>query len=306
MRIIPFAVWMALLLVPSASLPEPPDPIQSEVDTTQTILEIFPSETDPAIRRFNEAHVVILDPVATASAQLVVFMPGTKGRPRNAIDLLRVVAHQGYRAIGLEYDDEPAVVLVCPNNPNETCSEDFRRGRIYGDDAKSVASTPRAETIVNRLVKLLIYLDQRFPDAHWSNYFGNGEPVWSTMVVSGLSQGAGMAAFIAKEKPVARVVLFSSPWDYSDRTHSLAPWIGAQSVTPPDRWFAEYHAKENTAPQIALAYKLLRIPPDHVLIFNLEIPPAMRSTGHGNPFHGSTIRLLDYEPEWRILFGHSP
>ena len=114
-----------------------------------------------------------------------------------------------------------------------------------------------------------------------------------------------MAAFIAKEKSVARVVLFSSPWDYTSRMRSLAPWIAMPSVTPPDRWYAEYHAKEKTAGMIAAAYKVLRIPTEHVQIFTLGLPPGM---GHSseNPFHGSTIRVAGYETQWRELYGHSP
>ena len=78
------------------------------------MLQILPSDTDPAIVHFNEPHVVILDSGAAPAAELVVFMPGTKGKPRNAITLLKVVASQGYRTIGLEYNDDPAVVQVCP------------------------------------------------------------------------------------------------------------------------------------------------------------------------------------------------
>jgi len=39
-------------------------------------------------------------------------------------------------------------------------------------------------------------------------------PKWGRIVLAGQSQGAGMAAFIAKRQAAARVILFSSPWDF--------------------------------------------------------------------------------------------
>jgi hypothetical protein len=159
-----------------------------------------------------------------------------------------------------------------------------------------------AESIVNRLVKLLEYLDRHYPGDNWGSYLQSGAPDWSRIVVSGLSQGAGMAAYIAKRESVARVVLFSSPWDFFGPAKTPAPWLSEPSATPSNRWFAEYHRRENTAALIARAYSVLQIPPQNVRIFDLPT--------HGehsrNPYHGSTIRVPAYEPQWRFLFGHSP
>jgi predicted esterase len=266
--------------------------------------EILPSETDPSITRFNEPSLVVFDEETPADSPLVVFMPGTGGKPGNAMRLLRVVAAQGYRVIGLEYNDEPAVVQVCPRNPDPACSANFRARRIFGINGRSPVENTQAETIVNRLVKLLGYLQEHDEARHWDGYLLDGEPNWNRIVVSGLSQGAGMAAYIAKHKLVARVVLFSSPWDYV-RASQLAPWIGEPSATPPDRWFAEYHRRENTAALLAHSYRTLQIPPDHIRIFDLDLPKDMKTTSD-NPYHGSTIRIPDYASEWQFLFGKSP
>jgi hypothetical protein len=268
-------------------------------------LEILPSDTDPSITRFNAPNVVVFDAEAPADSPLVVFMPGTDGKPGHAMQLLRVVGAQGYRVIGLEYDDDPAVVQVCPRNPDPSCSANFRAHRIFGGNARSPVENSQAETIVNRLVKLLGYLQQHDAAQHWDGYLLDGEPNWSRIVVSGLSQGAGMAAYIAKHKLVARVVLFSSPWDFVRASQQLAPWIGEPSATPPDRWFAEYHRRENTAALLARSYRALQIPADHIRIFDLDLPKDMK-TKSDNPYHGSTIRVSGYEPEWQFLFGKFP
>ena len=269
------------------------------------VYEIKPSAADSSIHRFDEPNVVVVDRSRSTASQLVVFMPGTDGKPRNAMRLLQVVASQGYRTIGLEYNDSPAVIQVCPKKP-PSCSGDFRRKRIFGDDVSSIVDNTRAESIVNRLTKLLRYLDQIHPGDGWSYYLHGETPDWSRIVVSGLSQGAGMAAYIAQRESVARVVLFSSPWDYSLESRSLAPWIGESSVTPPERWFAEYHRRENTAKLIAQAYGVLQIPADHIRVFDLDL--ASKHAGHhsDNPYHGSTVQVTGYEPEWRFLFGSSP
>jgi hypothetical protein len=74
---------------------------------------------------------------------LFLYLPGTDGRPEGDVHLLNVATEQGYRAIGLEYNDAPAVAEVCPRNPARTCSDDFRRTRIYGDKTSNVVRTSR-------------------------------------------------------------------------------------------------------------------------------------------------------------------
>jgi hypothetical protein len=269
------------------------------------IQEILPSETDPAIIDFNEPNYVVVDEEVPSEAQLVVFMPGTDGKPANAAKFLRIVATFGYRVIGLEYNDEPAVVQVCPKSPFASCSGDFREQRIFGDNTRSIVKNVQAETIVNRLTKLLAYLQEHDASKHWDAYLLDGQPNWNRIVVSGLSQGAGMAAYIAKKRAVARVVLFSSPWDFQRSSQKSAPWLVEPSATPPERWFAEFHRRENTAALIARAYQALQIPRDHIRVFDLDLPREMKFKSD-NPFHVSTIKVPAYATEWEFLFGHSP
>ena len=153
--------------------------------------------------------------------------------------------------------------------------------RIYGNRAlgdAAVDNTP-AESIVNRLVKLLQYVDGNHPDGGWGSYLENGAPNWQRIAVCGQSQGAGMAAFIAKEHEVARVILFSSPWDFVEAggRRELAPWLALPSKTPPDRWFGGYHARENMADLLARSYAELKIPRDHIRIFNEDLPARLQS-----------------------------
>lgn len=296
----PHAMLAALLLLCGAATAKDASPASGQITLT-----VKPSQTDAAIQRFDEPHYVAFNGKASDKANLVVFMPGTQGMPSNLVPLLRAVADMGYQVIGLQYNNSPAVVQICKPNPDPECSGDFRQERIFGDDASPVIDNTAAESIVHRLTALLRHLDQRHPNQHWRQYLEGNAPNWSRIVVSGLSQGAGMAAYIAKKKPVARVVLFSSPWDFygiNDKKGKLAPWLLESSATPPERWFAAYHRREATAALLAKSYMALKIPEAHVRVFDAELSNGAAASKNPNPFHGDGVRNPVYATDWSFLF----
>jgi len=267
--------------------------------------EIQPSSIDQGVLAF-DAPSVVMPNTAVRGAPLVLFLTGTGGKPANARDFLKVIAGQGYPVIALEYDDEPAVAQVCPQNPDADCSEAFRRMRVDGPNANgpgtSPVTNPPNEAITVRLGTLLTSLTQTKPGEGWDYYLDGDQVRWDRVVVSGLSQGAGMAAYIAKHHAVARVVLFSSPWDATSPDHVPAPWLMKPSATPMDRWFAEYNARENTVGLIKNAYDALQIPPDHIRVFSRDLPAGFRGNSP-NPYHVITIRDPAYVADWRAMFG---
>jgi hypothetical protein len=271
---------------------------------------VTPQETDPALRRFNTPHYVVFD--RTGAPSLLLFLTGTRANPASVSEFLIVAAAQGYRAVSLSYNDVPAIIAVCPQDPDPGCSAKVREKRIFGNDVTRRINDTPAESIVNRLVKLLMRLDRDHPSEGWGDYLDSGGLRWERIAVGGHSQGAGMAAFIAQRKRVARVILFSSPWDFYGRERQLAPWVlTGPGATPADLWFAAYHQKESTAALIASAYKALRIPGTNIRVFTLE---PDRFAGD-NPYHlsvvgnGTTPRdgrgLPSYADDWRFLLGSS-
>jgi len=269
-----------------------------------TAEHVLPSQADPRIHQFDLPNLILSRGKADKGAPLAIFLSGTGGRPDNSFRLLQVVAEQGYRVIGLSYDDTPAVVQLCTRDPDPDCSVKFREVRTFGGSGGPVAN-PENEAIVPRLVALLRYLDKEHPDAGWGDYLdASGQPAWGRILVSGLSQGAGMAALIAKRYPIYRVVLFSSPWDTWGQDRRPAPWLSSRSATPPERWWAERHAREKTTDLIAAAYRALRIPKDQILIFKGSLPPG-RDDAEGNPYHASTAHLPQYADQWRLMYGRA-
>ncbi len=276
-----------------------------------TVYTIPPKATNPLVSRFLKNDYVMYLRSASPQANLLVFMPGTFGQPANVQFSLATAAAAGYRAIGLEYNDVPAVAQACESDRDTTCSQRFREKRIYVNGvAEDIDDTPD-ESILNRLTTLLIYLSVAHPKDGWDGYLEDGVPKWSRIAVSGHSQGAGMAAFIAKRVAVARVVLISSPWDFYG-SHVLAPWLTSPSATPAGRWYGLYHRKERQAATIARAYTALGLDASHVRVLDGE---PRRQTEEGDPYHmsmvGDGLTPLDdgrpaYTDDWLFALGKSP
>ena len=145
------------------------------------------------------------------------------GNPAAVRSFLNLAADRGYRVISLAYNNEPAAMQACARNPDPACSANFRQRRLFGDPTPSAADDQPAESIVNRLTKLLQFLDRSHPGEGWGGYLANGAPDWQRIAVAGHSQGGGMAALLAKRVPVARVILLSGPPDFVRSSRQPAP-----------------------------------------------------------------------------------
>jgi len=305
-------VWIATMLAQSSASSQTPRSLSACTPEPGRVIEcVKPSATDPAIQRFDTPHYVLFNADSGPDANLLVFLPGTGGKPPGPLRFLKAAADAGYRVISLAYNDTPAVNVYCPRRRDPDCAEKFRRMRISGDGTaiNPAIDNTSAESVVNRLVKLLQYLERQEPQRGWAGYLENGAPKWERIALAGQSQGAGMAAFIAKRQEVARVILFSSPWDFvvtDGHVRRLVAWLSAPSKTPPQRWYGGYHAEENMAGLIAKAYAALRIPPDHIRVFQFDLSPAGERAGNRNPFHGEGIRNPAYAGDRAFFLGRSP
>ncbi|HZV85634.1 MAG TPA: hypothetical protein VFF48_11670 [Brevundimonas sp.] len=302
--------WMlaALVALPAVATPSAAQtpaaaapPAESVARDSRVIYRIRPSEIDASTRRVDDAHYVAFDRPAP-DTPLVVFMSGTGGRPENMAPIINFVADQGFRALGVSYPTAQAVVQMCANAPDPDCSGDFRRKRIYGEGDFGLIDDTPDEAIVHRLTLLLRHLDRLHPDEGWAAYLNGDAPNWSRIIVTGQSQGAGMAAYIAKRESVARAVLFSSPWDFSPGP-TLAPWLQQPSATPPERWFGVYHKDEAAADLLARSYDQLGIPADQIRVLDLDSGLIEVNQARPNPYHTIGIRDPRMHDDWRRLFG---
>ena len=210
---------------------------------------VTPSEAGtPGSGQYADPHVVIR-PNTPTKAELVVFLPGTGGRPQNLLStafadadhsLYASASSKGYRVIGLTYQNEPAVAQLCGGN--DACYLATRRTLITGDvqPGSAVTSIARGDAILPRLTRLLVYLrDTADPAGGWGSYFVNPScnldcrlnPL--KIIISGHSQGGGHAGVIGKDYRVRRVVTFASPCDSLGTLGPVASWTLPPLTTPP-------------------------------------------------------------------------
>jgi predicted esterase len=277
----------------------------------RAVYAIAPNTADPSIGRFLRRSVVIVDHTTSAPPMLLLFLPGTGGSPAGPGAFLNLAADQGYRVISLSYNNEPAVMGACARDPEPACSANFRQRRLFGDPTPSSADDQPAESIVNRLTRLLQFLERSHPGEGWGAYLANDVPDWRRIAVAGHSQGAGMAAFLAKRINVARVILLSGPVDYVFPGRGPAPWLTTPSVTPGERWYGLYHKEERLGPLLQQAYGALGVAPDHIRV--VDLAASGPSGGRFDAFHVSVVadrltpRTHDgspaYAADWSFLLG---
>jgi hypothetical protein len=303
--------------------------------------------TDPAIdfALVNGEHIVWPAPVPERRIQkLFVFLPGAGNNlPRDWKLLGAEAARLGYHTILLAYRNDAPLAQRCPgelrNEADPDCAVNVRREIIDGIDRPplgTVVATP-ANSIDNRLAKLLQYLDGRFPAEGWSQFLESGPsatPKWSEITISGHSLGAGEAVLIGILRPVHRVVAFAG---WADARHGWVT-LASPAPTPSEKFFALIHQRDNFFARTCFAYQGLglapacplagfgdptnttnpllvenRVPPyegAHVLVTNLT---PRNPTNIADPFHPSPSRdqftplasdgtplLLD---AWRYLLG---
>ena len=246
---------------------------------------VAPQATDPAIDRFLDKHYAWLDTTARTNHKLLLFMPGTGLTPAVYQLVQQEAARVGYHVIGLMYPNSPGLAKVCPSDPDPAaCYENSRLEIIDGIDRSPWVDVNAANSIDNRLTKLLQYLAQQYPDEEWGRFLAHDKPKWSQIAVSGHSQGGGHAAMIAKIRLVARVVMFSSVTD-SLRGASV-PWV-ATHVTPSDRYYGLDHDLDEQFRSIRASWDSLGM-----AVFGPAVAPE-----NGEPPYGFTHMLVtDYHP----------
>jgi hypothetical protein len=232
------------------------DPIVTDADITFLVPTTIPPAPpiDPQLAR----HYVWFNPSAIGNSKLLVFMPGTKNVPASWQRLGQEAARMGYHVINLMYHNDVGVDAACRGGDKpRDCSENMRLEILDGSDRGDRVTVTPANSIYNRLAKVLIYLKGRFPGEGWGKFLDEGQPKWSKITVSGQSQGAGQAALIGKLHRVARVVLFSGPPD-ARVTTEVDQWVRI-GVTPAADYYALFHDKDNFRDGIRANLRALKL-----------------------------------------------
>lgn len=257
-------------------------------------IRIRPSLTDPAIEAFDSPHIVYPNQAGAADRhQLLLWIPGTqppgaesKG-PGVAGRFCEMAAALGYRAIVLRYpNDEPA--KVCDRERDPAAFEKFRMAIIAGGKSEHL-TVRRADSIENRLIKLLAYLQQHRPAEDWGQFLtADGGIRWEAIAVAGHSQGGGHAALLGIKHRVARVLCLASPKDYSSALGKPAAWLSEESATPKELFFSFFHDQDHQG--CSPAEQLENV---HALKLAKFGPPANIDL-ESAPFHHARILTTNY------------
>jgi hypothetical protein len=280
---------------------------------------VAPATTDAAIDNWLDDHYAYRDTRVTARNRLLVHLPGSYGTPVNSRKYLREIAAAGDHVIGLRYPNTWEVTDLCATATDLSCYENVRREIIDGTDRSALVAVNAANSIINRLVKLLVYLHAHFPNEGWGQYLSNGAPNWARIGFSGHSQGAGHAAVIGKHYALDRVLMFAAPGD--GNSNGIAPWQDRNHLTPTGNYYGFNHDRD-AWPMKQLVWTLIGLA-DYgapISVDSVASPysdshmlhtDALPATGTYNDAHGAVITdektplALDgtplYAPVWRYL-----
>lgn len=258
-----WAVGLALLqacVAAAASQPATPPRLNvPAISGSLVTLQVAPRDTDPAITNWPNKHLIAFDSSAPARHELFLFLPGTGADPTvYSIAIIKQAAANGFDAISLSYPNtfSPS---VCTSNTNPACFETVRQQILTGGAADPRAAVSVADSLENRLVKLLQYLAVNQASRSWAGYLDGSIPRWSAIRLAGHSQGASMAAFIAIQHQVDRVTLFSGPTDVSPDGVLTRPafWIRDHGATAASRYYAFTHLRDETGVNFIAAWTML-------------------------------------------------
>lgn len=170
---------------------------------------IAPKTTDAAITTALSNHFVSVQEGAVLKNVLYVFFPGTYRNPTVCKATTKKAASLGYHSIGLMYDNLVAGNPLCKATGDITCHSRARREVIDGIDRHPSVNVNFSNSVINRLHKLLVYLNKTYPTQGWGQYILNGKPNWSKIIVAGHSQGGAVAGVIGKFYPIKKVIMIS-------------------------------------------------------------------------------------------------
>lgn len=185
-------------------------------------------------------HVVAFPYASTASKGIWLHLTGSYGRPYNQSLSkfgdplwLNELMQQGYTVIQLAYDNRFSVNAdLCsrtsPGYDRDNCAGEVREIALTGLGESPFRSTDVYNTIDYRLSSLLAYL-QTGQSINLPETIDPANIDWSQLDISGHSQGANQAYYIAKKRLVASACIMAGGYDFADGVNpgpiNIADWF---------------------------------------------------------------------------------
>lgn len=201
--------------------------------------EIKARTTDAQISWELQGHQVFINPTCVQKNKLLLHLVGTFDNPASTSLFPSYAANRGYKSISLKYPNGKSATTACKNSTDPECFKKYRREILFGEDSSTVIDVNKVDCILNRTTKLLIYLNNTYPDQGWNAFLTQTSEInWSNVTISGHSQGGGHAAYIGKKFNANRIIMFASPNDYSTNFNRPALWLNSTGATPDSNYYA--------------------------------------------------------------------
>lgn len=229
---------------------------------------------------------------AAPNGKLLVYLPGTNGVTEDFTSLAARAADHGYRVIALAYwNSLDATAQNCkaykdqspgtgdgttPPYTFDGCITDLYEGQFRNINVLTPAlrNTPSGkklnggDQVQGRLRRLLQFLVREFPDDHWEQFayqqnpanLENGSPYvdYAKITLMGHSTGSKVAAYIATQQPVARVIMLSGPnvtYKNTGEPETCPTAVGVPVATPIDRYYAYYNTHDDSHDEAVKCFK---------------------------------------------------
>ncbi|MEK6783739.1 MAG: hypothetical protein AABY93_18710 [Bacteroidota bacterium] len=207
--------------------------------------KVLPLNTDEKIQSSTTFHYAFVDTRTSLRGKLFVFFGGTSSLPQNYSLINKAATSLGYHVINLNYPNS-VNEQACNEIADPACFSNYHEEVIFGGTQSNLVEVTAANSITNRILKLLQYLHQLNRYNGWDQFYEGSELMYSKLVLAGHSQGGGHAAYLAQKYSVDRVVLFSSPNDFSDGDSAAASWCSDEFATSLDRFYGLTHKRDDT------------------------------------------------------------
>jgi hypothetical protein len=199
------------------------------------IASVLPRSTDACMTQAADSHFAFRATGVTSVGRLLIFLPGTGAIAQNYQLILAQAARAGYHAVGISYPNDERVSTLCIGQPT-SCYAATRLEILTGIAGSPVVDVNRTNSIENRTIRLLRFLDGTEPSAGWRQFLLTDSTIdWSRISISGHSQGGGHALFAAQRYSVFRGSAYSTYGDVLAGSGAPAPWVTQPYATPVNR-----------------------------------------------------------------------
>jgi hypothetical protein len=210
-------------------------------------LQVHPNKTDVNYSSTDKNHYVVRNSKKSKN-KLLLFIGGSYSNPADYYLVSDHAATLGLDVINLSYLNDIAAAPL-GSSADRLIFDNYREELCFGTAVSNVVSIDALNCIATRAINLVIYLNQTYPDQNWGQYLTSANTLqWSKIILTGHSQGAGHACYLAKQNLVDRVVMFSGPNDYHGYFSAAANWLSQPGKTPVSKQYVLLHTQDEIVP----------------------------------------------------------